>query len=116
MTERASPQNLSVTGIIASFYEYKLTETYDAIDLESILHFEKPDRKKELGLPDKLLARLNPDGYLFTFVHKSPRKEKELHNWLKQNTNKAKLIKDGYIDYIYEEKSVGFKSEFQMLC
>ena len=114
MLTQAAAENLPVTGVVADFYEYELSETYDAIVLDSILHFEKGDKVKEIALLNKLSACLNEDGYLFIFVHKSSRKEKELHKWFEQVQTVFTLRQDGYVDAIYEEKSSGFRTEFQM--
>ncbi|VAW37126.1 hypothetical protein MNBD_CHLOROFLEXI01-3427 [hydrothermal vent metagenome] len=113
MLEQAKARNLSVRGVIANFYDYQLSEQFDAIVLDSILHFEKADREKELALLNRLAVHLNVKGYLFIFVHKSAQKEKLLENWLKEVQTEFDLVKDGYIDYAYEEKSTGFRSAFQ---
>ena len=114
MVKEAKSRNLSVNGIVQNFYEYETTARYDAIILDSILHFKKADRKKELMLLDRLFSYLNENGFLFIFVHKSSKKEKELHDWLKNQGAEVSLVLDKYIDYVYEERSINFKSKFQM--
>ena len=49
MIERANDRSLQVKGVVTSYYDYELNEKYDAIVLDSILHFEKADRKKALS-------------------------------------------------------------------
>lgn len=114
MVKEAKSRNLSVNGIVQNFYEYETTTHYDAIILDSILHFEKADRKKELVLLDRLFSYLNKNGFMFIFVHKSSKKEKVLHEWLKTQGAEISLVLDKYIDYVYEEQSINFKSKFQM--
>ncbi len=114
MVERAAVLGLRVDGVVADFHEFALDGMYDAIVLDSILHFQKADFEREIALLDRLVARLNRAGFLFIFVHKSPAKERVLHEWLQENMQAVALVQDGYIDYVYEEKSTGFKSPFQM--
>lgn len=114
MLAQAKAEKLSVNGVVADFYAHDPAETYDAIVLDSILHFEKADKAKEINLLDKLSACLNVNGYLFVFVHKSAKKEKELHNWLQTKIGLFSMAEAGYVTAIYEEKSSGFRTEFQM--
>ena len=47
------------------------------------------------------------------FVHKSPKKERELKNWLARAKSELNLIREGYLNYTYQEKATEFESEFQ---
>jgi SAM-dependent methyltransferase len=109
---RASAANLPITGVVADFYTYEPEGVFDAIVLDSILHFGEAERDKELTLLDKLATCVASNGYLFIFIHKSPAKEQELHTWLAQNPAFS-LIKDRYLDYTYEEKAIDFRTDFQ---
>ncbi|MCA9874824.1 MAG: class I SAM-dependent methyltransferase, partial [Anaerolineales bacterium] len=81
MLERARKGDLAVKGVVADIYEYELHDKYDAVVLDSILHFEKADKSKELALLNTLVNHLNENGFLFLFVHKSPKKEREVKRW-----------------------------------
>jgi cyclopropane fatty-acyl-phospholipid synthase-like methyltransferase len=100
MLARAKAQSLPVHGVVEDFYAYEFTQRFDAIVLDSILHFEKADREKELALLDKVSAHLNEGGYLCIFVHKSPQKEKALHTWLDGVNPDLVMAKNGYIEYV----------------
>lgn len=113
MLARAAAQGLPVRGVVTDLHAYEFTHRFDAIVLDSILHFEKADREKELALLDKVAAHLQEGGYLCIFVHKSPQKEKELHTWLDGAEPNLVVAKDGYINYVYEEKRINFRSQFQ---
>jgi 2-polyprenyl-3-methyl-5-hydroxy-6-metoxy-1,4-benzoquinol methylase len=83
MLERAKNDNLTVNGVVADIYEYELRDKYDVVVLDSILHFEKADKSKELALLITLTNHINENGFLFLFVHKSPKKEREVKSWFK---------------------------------
>lgn len=113
MLENAKKDNLAINGVVANLYEYELSGKFDAIVLDSILHFARADRKKEVALLDTLVNHLNEKGFLFLFVHKSQQKERALKAWYKKVETKFEVAKEGYIDYLYEEATTGFRSAFQ---
>ena len=114
MVSKAKEVGRPVTGIVADFYEYDFQDQYAAIVLDSILHFQKSDLKKELALLDRLLEHLEEGGYFFIFVHQSTQKEKVLNEWVAKQGGKLETVVADYIDYVYEEKASDFRSEFQM--
>ncbi len=113
MIDRAQAKNLPVDGVVADIFEYKPAGAFDAIVMNSILHFTPAEREKEITLLDKAASYLNQNGYLFIFIHKSSKKEKAFHKWRQGVSSELTLIKEGYIDYVYEEKSKGFCTAFQ---
>lgn len=113
MLAAAQSQNLAVTGIVADFYTYPLADTYDAIVLDSILHFGKADKSKELALLNAVAQQLNPNGYLFLFVHKSAQKERVLKTWRTSLSDTLSIVHEAYVDYVYKESVSGFQSKFQ---
>lgn len=115
MVGRAKNLGLDVRGVVANFFEYFPSDTFDAVVLDSILHFEKGDVEKELALLDRLSGIINPDGFFFIFIHRSRKKEKVLTDWYETVKGDFKIVKQDYIDYVYEEKASDFRSEFQYL-
>ncbi len=113
MLARAESGNLTVNGVVADIYEYELRDNYDAVVLDSILHFEKADKDKELALLNALTNHINENGFLFLFVHKSPKKERDVALWLETVKPKFEVAAEGYLDYLYQEKASGFQSAFQ---
>ncbi len=113
MLERAAKSELDVRRVVADLYEYKINNPFDAIVLDSILHFGKADRQKELALLNTLTNHINENGFLFLFIHKSPSKEKAVKNWFKTVEASFAIANEAYIDYVYEESASGFRSAFQ---
>lgn len=113
MLEYASLKNLNVTGVVADFYTYEVTKTYDVVVLDSILHFAKADLEKELALLERLSSSLAVGGIICLFVHKSSSKEKQLKGFFAERFPAWRCLKDSYIDYTYFEKASNFKSSFQ---
>lgn len=113
MLERAKSDNLTVNGVVADIYEYELRDKYDVVVLDSILHFEKTDKSKELALLNILINHINENGLLFLFVHKLPKKEREVKSWFETVEAEFEVAEESYIDYLYQEVASGFQSGFQ---
>ncbi len=115
MLEKAKNSHLTVTvtGVVADIYDYELRDKYDVIVLDSILHFGKADKSKELTLLTTLTKHIKKHGFLFLFVHKSPKKESEVKSWFETVETEFEIAEEGYIDYLYKESVTGFQSAFQ---
>ncbi|MGQ5524917.1 class I SAM-dependent methyltransferase [Chitinimonas sp. PSY-7] len=112
LMERATLLGVSTKGVVDDFYTFPLDRNYDLVVLDSILHFAE-DKEKELELLTRISSHVNSNGFVFIFIHKSKQKERALHTAFSTTFTGWHLVKDGYIDYVYEEKASGFRSEFQ---
>jgi 2-polyprenyl-3-methyl-5-hydroxy-6-metoxy-1,4-benzoquinol methylase len=113
MLAEAQQRGIDVNGIVADFYAVGIERNYDLILFNSILHFEKPDRDKELRLLTNAASHVKPNGLLCIFVHKSKYKETIIKQFFEAHYPFWEVIADRYIDYTYEEKSSDFKSYMQ---
>lgn len=113
MLASAQAQNLPLQGIVADFYSYPFSQTYDVVVLDSILHFQKKDLARELALLQTLTDQLNPGGLICCFVHKSKTKEQRLKAFFSQNWPDWEILVSQHIDYTYEEPESGFRSTSQ---
>jgi 2-polyprenyl-3-methyl-5-hydroxy-6-metoxy-1,4-benzoquinol methylase len=113
MMAAAKARNLTLNGIVADFYDYDFSQTYDVIILDSILHFHKKGLKKELALLHTLTNRTNPAGLICLFVHKFKAKEQQLKEFFAQNYPDWQILVAQHIDYTYEEPDTGFTSSSQ---
>ncbi|GJM41004.1 MAG: hypothetical protein DHS20C20_12860 [Ardenticatenaceae bacterium] len=115
MVATAEAQNLTVKGIVADFYNHTFSQNYDVVVLDSILHFQKRDLEKELGLLKTLSEHLNRGGLFCCFVHKSKAKEKHLKQFFAKNHPSWSILVADYLSYTYEEKETGFRSVSEYL-
>ena len=75
-------------------------------------HYDEQYNQK-LALLDRARRHLRPQGLLFLLVHRTKRQEKILRQWLADLEAPFQLINQRYIDYVYEEQTSGFRSQFQ---
>lgn len=113
MEAAAAAKGLMVTGVVADIHAYDIPGAFDAIILDSMLHFEKQDRERELALLDRARQHLRPQGLLLLFVHRTKRQETTLNEWLAGLGETYAVRQQQYVDYVYEEKTSGFRAEFQ---
>lgn len=109
----AKQHDLSLEGIVADFYSYEFSQSYDVIVLDSILHFQKKDLTKELDLLQRLTTQLNPNGLICLFVHKSAKKERQLKTFFAEHHPNWPVLVARHIDYTYKEPETGFQSTSQ---
>ena len=113
MLAEAAQRKLNLKGIVADFYAYDFSQSYDVVVLDSILHFQKKNLAKELALLQTLTAHLNPGGLICLFIHKSKSKERQLKQFFAENNPSWPILVAKHIDYIYQEPDSGFKSTSQ---
>ena len=112
MVASAEARSLPVQGVVADIFDYEPPQRFDAIVLDSILHFGKADREGEIALLNRMAAYVKPNGFLFLFVHRSRPKERILKGWFDEASADFSIAKEGYIAYTYEERTTGFQSQF----
>ena len=99
MLSVAKAEKLDVTGIVADMYGYKVDTHFDIVLMDSILHFYKPDKKRETELLNRIMNELRVGGLLCIVVWKSQKIEFDLENALAEAPGKWFSIFDRYIRY-----------------
>jgi trans-aconitate methyltransferase len=107
MLAEAKKENLHVTGVIADIYTYTIDPCYDMILLDSMLHFYKKDKEKEVAFLERIMKEMKYDGVLCIFLGKSNRAEAILSEVFNNSPFTWEVIKDTYI--MYPEKSNEYK-------
>jgi tellurite methyltransferase len=113
MQAEARERGLKVEGTVADFHATPIEGDYDLIVLDSILHFEKGDREKELALLAEAAAHLRPNGLLCIFVHQTGRKGAIVKDFFQTHYPAWPVVVDTTINYVYEEKASAFRTEMQ---
>jgi 2-polyprenyl-3-methyl-5-hydroxy-6-metoxy-1,4-benzoquinol methylase len=99
MQSLAEKENLNIKGIVADMYNYEIDENVDIVLLDSILHFYKPDKKKESQFLRRIMNEMRVGGLLCVLIWKSKKIENELENVLRKSITEWKTVLDKYINY-----------------
>jgi 2-polyprenyl-3-methyl-5-hydroxy-6-metoxy-1,4-benzoquinol methylase len=64
----AEKECLNINGVVADMYSYEIDESVDIVLLDSILHFYKPDKRKESEFLYRVMKELKVGGLLCVLV------------------------------------------------
>ena len=104
----AQQEKLKVEGLVADIYSFGITNEYDIVLLDSMVHFYKNDVEKETRLLRRIIEEIKPGGLICNFMQKGNKREKELKRIIKESGVSFEIILDGYTDY------PEFDAEFHM--
>lgn len=99
MNQKAKEENLDVIGEISDIYEYPITDAYDIVILDSMVHFYKNDTKKESNLIKRIAIELKVGGIFFNCMLKVGKREKHIKSILTELPVQWEVINDTYTDY-----------------
>ncbi|MGY5859371.1 MAG: methyltransferase domain-containing protein [Candidatus Thorarchaeota archaeon] len=99
MLREAKSKDLKVTGIIDDIYEFPISSDFDYILLDSILHFYKREREKEIGFVQRVMNEMRVGATLCIFVSKSKTSEPILESIFTNSTGIWNVVEDKYIRY-----------------
>ena len=99
MLRDAKRKDLSVKGIVADIYEYPIDSSFDFILLDSMLHFYKRERDKEVNLVQRIMTEMRVGAVLCIFVNKSKTTEPILESIYDDAVGQWCVLEDRYIRY-----------------
>lgn len=99
LNKAAQQEKLKIVGVVADIYSFGITDEYDMVLLDSILHFYKNDIEKEKMLLHRIAEELKYGGIICNFMQKGSKRESELISAIKESGVSFDVIMDGYTDY-----------------
>ena len=99
MVETARNEDLDMVCVLADMYEYVVCDDVDIVLLDSMVHFYKRDKEKEVGFLWRIMKELRVGGVLCVVVWESKRIEAELENSFNNSSFNLVSLFDGLIDY-----------------
>lgn len=112
----AKREGLSLTGIVEDIYEYKPFEKFDFILLDSMFHFEKKEKEREVSLLDNIFESASPQTLITICIQHSPHKTGVLNSIILQHDD-LKVIHQTELVYRYVDQATNHSSEtkYQMI-
>ncbi|MDO6674267.1 methyltransferase domain-containing protein [Tenacibaculum sp. 1_MG-2023] len=110
MNEIGKTKNLDLVGIVADIYDFEQFDEFEIILLDSMFHFAKKDKKKEVGLIQKIISKVKNGGLVVICIQDTGNKVQILNQAIdfKKQLNR---LADKKLKYIFEDKESGHKSE-----
>jgi len=110
MNKISVAENLNLVGHVGDIYSFENFDEYNIILLDSIFHFAKKDKQKEIRLVEKIVSKIKTGSLLVVCIHDTGNKVKILKQAI-DFENKCNQLADKKFKYIYEDKESGHKSE-----
>jgi len=102
-------ENLDLIGQVGDIYAFDKFDQFGIILLDSMFHFEKKDRKKEIGLVKKIISQIRT-GSLVVFCIQDTGDKVEILNNAIHFEKQLKRLTDQKFKYTFEDKESGHKS------
>ncbi len=109
MNQIGHTKNLKLVGQVGDIYAFEKFGKFDIILLDSMFHFAKKDKEKEIGLVKKIMSLIKSGNLLVVCIQDTGNKVHVLNQAI-DFERKNNRLSDKKIKYNFEEES-GHKSE-----
>ncbi len=100
MMRIAKKESLNITGEVGDVFAYPITDEFDIVLLDSMLHFYKNDIEKEAEFVKRILSELKVGGIFANFMLKGNKREGYLKALIQQDQAYTRdILCDDYTDY-----------------
>ena len=117
MVRRAKEDNLQLSGLTTDIYAYDKINEFDFILLDSMFHFEKTDKVKEIAFLEKILTQMMPDALLVVCIQDTGKKVEILNKTIRDHTSSDYLVNQK-LTYVFTDDETGHQSvtDYRMIA
>lgn len=102
-------ENLNLIGQVGDIYAYDQFNKFDIVLLDSMFHFAKKDKEKEVGLIRKIVSEIRIGSLIVTCIQDTGDKARILNHAIDYG-NQLRRLADKNFSYTFEDKESGHKS------
>jgi 2-polyprenyl-3-methyl-5-hydroxy-6-metoxy-1,4-benzoquinol methylase len=110
MNQIGKSENLNLTGQVSNIYTFDKFDQYDIVLLDSMFHFARNDKDKEIGLLKKIVSQIRSGSIVVVCIQDTGKKVHILNQAIDFEKKLHRLV-DRQFKYIFEEKDGDHKSE-----
>ena len=110
MHEIGKAKNLTLVGQVADIYDFDQFYKFDFILLDSMFHFAKNDKEREIGLIKKIVSKIR-NGCLIVVCIQDTGDKVQILNQAIDFQKQLNRLADKNFKYTFEDKESGHKSE-----
>lgn len=110
MNQIGQNENLNVIGQVGDIYAFDRFSEFDIILLDSMFHFAKKDKEKEIGLIKKIISDMINGRLIVVCIQNTGDKVQILNKAIDSEKGRKRLI-DKDFKYIFEDNNSGHRSE-----
>jgi 2-polyprenyl-3-methyl-5-hydroxy-6-metoxy-1,4-benzoquinol methylase len=110
MNQIGKAENLNLVGKVEDIYSYDKFGSFDIILLDSMFHFAKNDKEKEIGLVRRIVSEIKSGSLVVVCIQETGNKVKTLKQAI-DFEREHKRLADKNFKYTFEDEESGHKSE-----
>lgn len=110
MNQIGQVENLNLVGQVGDVYAFDCFEDFEIVLLDSMFHFTKKDKEKEIGLIKKIVADIKNGSLLVVCIQNTGDKVQILNNAIDSKRRENRLADKGFT-YTFEDSVSGHKSK-----
>jgi SAM-dependent methyltransferase len=103
-------ENLNLVGQVCDMYTFEGFSEFDIILLDSMFHFTKKEREKEIGLIKRIISEIRIGSLVVICIQNTGDKVQLLNKAIDFEKRLKRLADKGF-KYVFEDKDSGHKSE-----
>lgn len=110
MNQIGRDENLNLLGQVGDIYGFDSFDEFDIVLLDSMFHFAKKDREKEIGLIKRIVSEIRIGSIVVICIQDTGDKVQILNRAIDFETRLKKIADKGF-KYVFEDNSNGHTSE-----
>jgi|SRR5690606_28909140 len=110
MSQTGQVENLNLVGRVDDIYAFDRFDEFDIILLDSMFHFTKKDKEKEIGLIKKIISGLRNGSLIVVCIQDTGNKVQILNKAIDFKKSQKRIV-DKAFRYAFEDSESGHKSE-----
>ena len=110
MNQIGQDEDLVLVGQVGDIYAFDRFNEFDIVLMDSMFHFVKKDREKEIGLIKKIVSGIKNGSLVVVCIQDTGNKVQILNQAI-DFENKHKRLTDKEFKYVFEDSDSGHKSE-----
>lgn len=116
MNEIVQAENLDLEGLVEDMYAFDRFSEFDIVLIDSMFHFTKKDREKEMELIKKIVLSLKKGSLLVVFIQDSGSKVQTLNKAIDLGSMNKRIAERNF-KYTFKDSASGHESEtkYQMI-
>tara|TARA_R110002072_G_C7889104_1_gene528676 strand:- start:59 stop:625 length:567 start_codon:yes stop_codon:yes gene_type:complete len=110
MNKIGQNENLDLAGQVGDVYAFDRFSEFDIVLMDSMFHFAKKDKEKEIGLIKKIVSDIRKGSLMVVCIQDTGEKVQTLNKAI-DFERKHKRLLDKEFKYVFEDSDSGHKSE-----
>lgn len=110
MNQIGQDERIDVVGQVGDIYTFDRFSEYDIVLMDSMFHFAKKDKEKEIGLINKVVSEIRNGSLVVVCIQDTGNKVQTLNKAI-DFEKKHKRLADKKFKYMFEDSDSGHKSE-----